>query len=97
MKKIVASTLLIALSLIGLASCALPHEHTYRDTWSSDLEYHWHYCGHDRCTELIDKTPHVWDDGIVVAEPTTVLDGLKKYTCTECGAIRTDDYKYDGN
>ena len=94
MKKLTALILVFLISTPMLASCSLPHDHEYREEWSADLEYHWHFCDKEGCTEVADKTPHVWDDGITVAEPTTTLDGLKKFTCTECGAIRTEVYKY---
>ncbi len=93
MKKLSALILFFAISTLILSSCAAPHTHTYREEWSADLEYHWHYCEYDRCTELTDRAEHEWDEGIVVAEPTTSLDGLKKFTCTVCGAIRTEPYK----
>ena len=33
---------------------------------------------------------HIWDDGVVVTEPTYTTDGTMKYTCTKCGTTRTE-------
>lgn len=93
MKKIISATIILIALILQLASCAPPHTHVYSEKWSSDLDHHWHYCTTEKCTELADKAPHEWDEGIVVAEPTKELDGLKKHTCTVCGAIETSTYK----
>ena len=33
---------------------------------------------------------HVWDSGVITQEPTATADGVKTYTCTVCGATRTE-------
>ena len=96
MKKLIALTLALVTILALLSSCTAPHSHVYHEKWSADLEYHWHYCEYDGCTEISDKAPHEWDEGVIVAEPTPLLDGLIKYTCTACGAIDSKTYKYEG-
>jgi len=35
-------------------------------------------------------TEHTWNDGVVTKEPTASADGEKKYTCTDCGATKTE-------
>jgi len=53
------------------------------------------YTCHDRvCTAcnytLLATTEHSWNDGEVVKEPTAAAEGEKKYTCTDCGATKTE-------
>ncbi len=38
---------------------------------------------------------HVWDQGRVTREPTCVQKGVRVYTCTGCGATRTEDIPAD--
>ncbi|MBE6813308.1 MAG: hypothetical protein E7523_10575 [Ruminococcaceae bacterium] len=32
---------------------------------------------------------HTWDNGVVTTQPTATSDGVRTYTCTKCGAKRT--------
>lgn len=34
---------------------------------------------------------HTWDDGVIQTEPTTTATGVKLYTCTVCGATKTEE------
>ena len=36
---------------------------------------------------------HSWDSGVTIKEPTEEEDGEKKYTCTVCGATKTETIK----
>ncbi len=44
---------------------------------------------------------HTWDEGVVTTEPTCTTDGVKTFTCTECGEKKTEsipaahDYQID--
>ena len=38
-----------------------------------------------------DNVAHTWDNGVVTTEPTETSKGVKTYTCTVCGATRTED------
>ena len=44
--------------------------------------------------KLTDETPvvceHVWNDGVVTTPATCTVDGVKTYTCTKCGATKTE-------
>lgn len=66
---------------VEIPSSALGHdfsEHTCIDSKCS------------RCTAVrIKTTNHIWDEGVVVKEPTTTGVGLKKYTCA-CGETLTE-------
>lgn len=61
------------------------HTHQFGDEWISDGESHWHECA---CGKEADLGAHSWDDGVVFQEPTTDAPGMKKQTCTVCGATR---------
>lgn len=34
---------------------------------------------------------HVWDDGVVIREPTVSQKGVKRFTCTICNTTKTED------
>ena len=87
----------------------LPHTHKFAEEWSKDADYHWYasLCGHD---ETITKIPHTWDDGVVTKDPTEEAEGVRTFTCTDCGQTKTQtiaslnhthtfetDYTYDEN
>ena len=38
----------------------------------------------------IPATGHSWDSGVVTTAPTASTDGVKTYTCTVCGATKTE-------
>ncbi|MGN0299239.1 MAG: sugar-binding domain-containing protein [Lachnospiraceae bacterium] len=57
------------------------------------------YTGDTVCTKCglviqqgtaIATTEHTYNDGVVTQEPTTEEDGVKTYTCTVCGAEKTE-------
>ncbi|MBR4077143.1 MAG: S-layer homology domain-containing protein, partial [Oscillospiraceae bacterium] len=35
-------------------------------------------------------TSHVWDSGIITSAPTSTQTGIKTFTCTQCGATKTE-------
>ena len=61
---------------------ALTHEHLYAESWSSNVEEHWHECV---CGDKQDVVPHTWDEGVVTEEPYREKQGTMTYTCTICG------------
>jgi len=95
MKKIIAAVITVVILLFTLISCAPMHEHTWRESWSGDLDRHWHYCSHENCLKRADEAEHSWDEGVIAAMPTPVIAGVKKFTCTVCGAIRTESYEWE--
>ncbi len=48
-------------------------------------------CGEEvsRETKTIKAPGHSWDDGVITTKPTTRKEGVKTFTCTECGATKT--------
>lgn len=40
---------------------------------------------------------HVWDEGTVTVAATCIKEGIKTFTCTECGTIRTEIMALDSN
>lgn len=83
--------------------------HTPSDELKHDSEGHWtvcSVCGY----ESTEKKEHTWDDGEITVEPTETTEGVKTYTCTECGETKTEtvpksahkhvageEWKYDEN
>jgi len=41
-------------------------------------------------TLTVNVNAHVWDNGVVTLLPTLTTEGIKTYTCTECGTTRTE-------
>ena len=70
------------------APCTHPHEHATE--WSSDADNHWFACKVEGCTEAIGKTAHTYNDGEVTTEATVDEAGVKTFTCTICGATKTE-------
>ncbi len=67
----------------------LPHEPD--SVWHHDStcpDSHWHEC--TACGLKIDAEPHTWGDGVVAKEPTENEQGEMTYTCTVCGAKKTE-------
>lgn len=65
------------------------HSHSYADAWSHDATHHWHAstCGHE---VVSDKAEHTWNDGEVTTAATCGAAGVKTFTCTVCGATKTE-------
>lgn len=54
-------------------------------------------CGLIMQTQEIAKTSHTYDEGKVVTQPTEMQDGLKRYTCTVCGATEDQTIPSSGH
>ena len=50
-------------------------------------------CG-DTQTEVIPKTDHTWDEGVITKQPTETSNGSKLYTCTVCKANKSEIVPY---
>ena len=40
-------------------------------------------------TECLKTANHSWDDGVFTTEPTCTASGMKEYTCTVCGQVKS--------
>ena len=80
----------------GSSSGSHSHSHSYATAWSYDDTYHWHAatCGHD---VISGKAEHTWNDGEVTKAATCTAAGEKTYTCTVCGATKTETIKALGH
>ena len=89
---------LLLVSVVLLASCDEDainnllgeHTHTFGEKWTYDETHHWHCATCEHTEEVSDKGAHSWDDGEISVAATHMVDGVKTYTCTVCGATRTE-------
>ncbi|MBQ6893837.1 MAG: leucine-rich repeat domain-containing protein [Clostridia bacterium] len=54
----------------------------YNEAW-------WDY-GTPTLIYLDDLHTHTYDSGVITLEPTCIADGVKTYTCTDCGGTKTE-------
>ena len=69
--------------------------HDFTTSWTHDDNEHWKQCS--RCDEKDDVGPHTWDSGTVTTAPTCTKAGERTYTCTECGATKTEPIDATGH
>ena len=87
---------LCAVLLTASQTFTVPEEeHTWSEDWSYDDTAHWHACTDASCSitdseDMKDYAEHTWDDGEVTKEATVDEPGEKTYTCTVCGAVKTE-------
>lgn len=65
-------------------------EHTWSDWEKVDDTNHKRTCS---CTTT-ETAGHTWNDGEITTEPTETTEGVKTFTCTDCGATKTEAVKY---
>ncbi|MDD7652771.1 MAG: glycoside hydrolase family 2 TIM barrel-domain containing protein [Firmicutes bacterium] len=44
---------------------------------------------------VIPATGHIWNEGVITKEPTESESGVRTFTCTVCGATRTEEVPYE--
>ena len=69
--------------------------HDFTTSWTHDDNEHWKQCS--RCDAKDDVSPHTWDNGTVTTAPTCTKAGERTYTCTECGATKTEPIDATGH
>ena len=93
---------ILALFIIAamlLCSCNLfdgqeAHTHSFSDSYSSNETHHWYACA---CGEKDGLAEHVWNNGVVTVIPTPDSDGIKTFTCMECGRKMSQKVAYEEN
>ena len=56
-------------------------------TIKHDANHHWEECA---CGKKRNEKAHIWDKGVITKTATCSDDGLKTYTCTNCGETKTE-------
>ena len=69
--------------------------HDFTTSWTHDDNEHWKQCS--RCDKKDDVSPHTWDSGTVTTAPTCTKAGEETYSCTECGATKTEPIDATGH
>ena len=69
--------------------------HDFTTSWTHDDNEHWKQCS--RCDAKDDVSPHTWDNGTITTAPTCTKAGERTYTCTECGATKTEPIDATGH
>lgn len=69
--------------------------HDFTTSWTHDDNEHWKQCS--RCDKKDDVSPHTWDSGTITTAPTCTKAGKKTYSCTECGATKTEPIDATGH
>ena len=69
--------------------------HDFTTSWTHDDNMHWKQCS--RCDAKDDVSPHTWDNGTITIAPTCTKAGEETYSCTECGATKTEPIDATGH
>ncbi|MBR3316829.1 MAG: RICIN domain-containing protein [Atopobiaceae bacterium] len=74
-------------------------EATCKNAGSYDLVTCCKVCGAEleREAVAIPKAEHAWDEGVVTTQPTCTGSGVKTFTCTRCGATKTEEVESTGH
>ena len=65
--------------------------HTFSDKWSYNELQHWKAATCEHTNEKIQVADHIWNPGVITTQPTATTKGVKTYTCSVCGATKTED------
>ena len=93
--KILVAVLILVLALLCSCNNTPPepeHTHSFNDTYSNDATHHWYAC---ECGEKDGLEEHAWNNGVITIIPTVDSDGIKTFTCMECGKKSTQKITYD--
>lgn len=72
------------------ASEEYTHIHEWSDwTPNADDTTHFRTCSVDGCTVMQETKNHSWGDGVETKGPTCTEEGVKTFTCSDCGATKT--------
>ena len=68
----------------------LNHVHTYDFEYTCDDNYHWYAATCVHASEVKGKAAHRWDAGITISEADVYDEGIKLYTCQDCGHTKEE-------
>ena len=68
----------------------LDHIHTFDTEYSFDDNYHWYAATCVHTGEVKNKAVHRWNAGVVTSEATVYDEGVKLYTCQDCGHTKEE-------
>ena len=68
----------------------LDHIHTYDSEYTSDDNYHWYAATCVHTSEVKDKAAHRWNAGVITSKATVYDEGVKLYTCQDCGHTKEE-------
>ena len=83
--------------------CVEAHEHSYTAVVTAptctEKGYTTHTCscGDSYVDTYVDALGHAWDNGKVTKEPTETETGVKTFTCTRCGEMKTETIPATGS
>lgn len=69
--------------------------HAAGTEWRSNGSQHWKVCA--SCGGKFDAASHEWGAGAVTRQASYTREGVKTYTCTVCGAVKTENTGYSGS
>ena len=69
--------------------------HDFTTSWTHDDNEHWKQCS--RCDAKDDVSPHTWDSGTITTAHTCTKAGEETYSCTKCGATKTEPIPATGH
>lgn len=74
---------------VTAAELIIPARHIYSKNLTSDNdEDHFHIC--TVCNERVDISAHIYNGGVITVQPDETKEGVKVFTCSECGHTKTE-------
>lgn len=82
-------------SLYDMSDVALHEDGHVLGAYQRNADEHWKECA--VCHAVFDKAAHIYDSGKVTTPATCTATGIKTYTCTKCGATKTETINAAGH
>lgn len=74
---------------VTAAELIIPARHTYSTGLTSDNdENHFHIC--TVCNDRADISAHIYNGEVMTVQPSEASEGVKVFTCSECGHTKTE-------